>query len=70
MLKRNKSESILPYLLIISGAASNFADRVLRGAVIDYINVKFFASFNLADSFIVIGALWLVLVQIFQRQKN
>lgn len=70
MLKRNKSESILPYLLIISGAASNFADRIFRGAVVDYINVKFFASFNLADSFIVIGALWLVLVQIFQRQKN
>ncbi|MBY0345903.1 MAG: signal peptidase II [Neisseriaceae bacterium] len=46
--------------LIISGALGNAIDRVIHGHVIDfldfYINSSHWPAFNLADSFIFIGA--------------
>lgn len=50
----------VPELLIISGGISNFIDRVLRGAVIDWIPGVLF-HFNLADVMITFGALWIFL---------
>ena len=48
------------YALIIAGAAGNLIDRFLYGHVVDFILVHTeswsFAVFNLADSFITIGA--------------
>ena len=41
--------------LIILGAASNLYDRWLFGYVIDYIDVKYFTVFNVADIMIVGG---------------
>ena len=46
--------------IIISGAISNIIDRINYGGVIDFINLPFWPSFNLADSYIVIGALLLI----------
>ena len=44
--------------LIIGGALSNIIDRLYFGCVIDIINIPFWpAIFNLADVFIVIGAI-------------
>jgi lipoprotein signal peptidase len=45
--------------LIISGAVSNFVDRVLWGATIDYLRVLT-GVINLADVGIVVGALLVV----------
>lgn len=42
-------------LSIISGAASNLYDRLRYGAVIDYLDLKYFTVFNLADVMIVAG---------------
>lgn len=50
--------------LILGGAVSNLADRVLRanhGAVIDFIHVGFWPTFNLADSAITVGAMLLAI---------
>lgn len=48
------------YALIIAGAIGNLVDRLLFGYVIDYVlfytETWSFAVFNLADSFITIGA--------------
>jgi len=44
-------------LFIIFGAMSNFADRLRYGYVVDYLNLKYFTVFNLADVMIVAGGL-------------
>lgn len=49
-------------MLIVAGAASNFFDRIRYGAVIDYIDVRWFTVLNIADIMISIGAVLLVLV--------
>lgn len=47
-------------LLLILGAVSNFADRIQEGFVIDYLHLKYFTVFNVADVMIVAGALGLI----------
>ena len=46
-------------ILIVSGGISNFIDRLLRGSVVDYLNITFFnfPIFNIADMLITIGVL-------------
>ncbi len=51
----------LPAGLLIGGALGNLADRVREGAVIDFIDFSFWATFNIADTAIVIGVALLVL---------
>lgn len=45
--------------LFIGGALGNLADRIVRGAVVDYINI-WTGSFNLADFAIIAGILMLI----------
>lgn len=40
---------------LLGGALGNLSDRLFRGYVIDYIDVKYFSVFNLADVTINIG---------------
>ena len=47
---------------IIFGAISNVVDRIKYGFVIDYLDLKYFTVFNIADSMIVIGAVLLVIL--------
>ena len=54
--------------LILAGALGNLIDRVVRspgfgrGAVVDFIYVEHFATFNIADSCITCGAVLAVLL--------
>jgi signal peptidase II len=58
--------------LILGGAVGNLIDRGLQGYVIDFIDVYYkhhhFATFNLADSAICIGAAILVLDLLINRK--
>jgi signal peptidase II len=45
------------YGIAIGGAASNALDQVLRGGVVDFIDLGFWPVFNLADLAIVAGIL-------------
>jgi signal peptidase II len=50
----------LPAALLIGGAVGNLADRVRDGAVIDFIDLPLWPTFNLADVSIVVGVLLLL----------
>ena len=54
------------FLLIVSGAISNIIDRLAFGCVIDFIDLRFWPVFNLADVFISAGAI-IILVQIAKK---
>jgi signal peptidase II len=41
--------------LVIGGSASNLVDRIRLGHVTDFLDVRFWPAFNLADTFIVVG---------------
>ena len=58
LLYRNSFIEAGILLFIISGAASNLYDRLKYGYVIDYLDLKYFTVFNLADVMIVSGILW------------
>ena len=53
----------IAWLLVLSGGVGNLIDRVLNGAVVDYLNLLFmrFALFNFADICVCVGAGLLVL---------
>ncbi len=46
--------------LLIGGSISNLIDRVRLGHVTDFIDIRWWPAFNLADSFIVVGVLILL----------
>lgn len=51
--------------LVIGGAMGNLADRLFRGhhgAVIDFIDLRFWPTFNLADAAIVVGIIVLAIL--------
>jgi signal peptidase II len=59
--------SIVALALVLSGALGNLVDRLarspgfLRGAVVDFVKVGSWPTFNVADSAITIGAILLVI---------
>ncbi|RKE86453.1 signal peptidase II [Rhizobium sp. AG855] len=63
----------LGFSMIIAGALGNLIDRCTYGYVVDYIlfytQTWSFAVFNLADSFITLGAACIVIDEIIQHRK-
>ena len=53
--------TIFSIILIVSGGLSNAIDRIIFGCVIDFIDLRFWPVFNLADTCITIGAIILVI---------
>ncbi len=57
-------ENKIPYILvlILAGALGNIIDRVFRGYVIDFIEIKLFnfPIFNIADIFVTSGVIFLL----------
>lgn len=64
----------LGYALIIAGAIGNLIDGLLLGYVIDYVLFHLpnwsFAVFNLADSFITIGAAAIILDELLHMKRQ
>jgi signal peptidase II len=63
-------------IFIIGGAFGNLFDRIFRGAVFDFLHFHYhnfsFPAFNLADSFITIGACFFIysyIVELRQQKK-
>lgn len=56
--------------LVIAGGFSNLLDRVCLGQVVDYLDLKYYSVFNLADAMIIIGAVGLLIkVYVINRKS-
>lgn len=64
---------IISYSLLLGGILGNLFDRIFYGKVIDFISINLFGYmfpvFNLADSFIVMGAIILT-INLIKGDKN
>jgi signal peptidase II len=60
--------------LVLGGALGNLTDRLFRGegfvdgAVVDFVDFSFFATFNLADSAVTIGVALLLISTVIRRR--
>lgn len=65
----------IPLVMIAGGGIGNLVDRIAIGGVRDFFKFTFvdFAVFNVADSFVTVGAIWLIIyliVQIFKPSNK
>ncbi len=70
---RKKEKVSFALYLVLAGGIGNFIDRIYRGFVVDFIDTPFIATFNIADSLVVIGAIWLIVeygISIFKETNN
>ena len=71
-----KSEGLKKYslLMILGGALGNFSDRVFYKAVPDFIDLHYenfhWFIFNIADIFISIGVISLIILELFDTNKK
>ena len=71
-----KSELIdkIIFSIVLGGAVGNFYDRLIYSAVPDFIDFHFksfhWFTFNIADIFITIGIIMLILKDLFNNKKN
>ncbi len=76
LLRKHREQPMfcLALSLILAGAVGNVIDRTLYGHVIDFLlfywNDAYFPAFNLADTFITIGAILLVLDELLRYLRN
>ncbi|AFK63019.1 lipoprotein signal peptidase [Advenella kashmirensis WT001] len=76
LLRKHREQPLfcLALALILAGAIGNVIDRTLYGHVIDFLlfywNDAYFPAFNLADTFITIGAVLLVLDELLRYLRN
>ncbi len=72
-LNRFNKSVVISITLILGGGIGNLIDRIFRGFVIDYLDVSYlfkFPIFNLADIFIVMGVIFIIITLIFERPKG
>lgn len=76
LLRRHAAERLLSlsFALVLGGALGNVIDRLLHGAVIDFlyfhVGKYYWPAFNVADSAITVGVALLVWDQIRQRPQK
>jgi len=68
--KKEKKKKLfdLSFWLILAWAIWNWIERIFNSRVIDFISVKYFSVFNLADSFITIWAIIYIYI-LFKNKK-
>jgi signal peptidase II len=59
----------IPLALILAGAIGNLIDRLKFGYVTDFLDFRIWPVFNIADSAITIGAIWLA-CSVLRKSKN
>lgn len=61
-----KDKNGIGYFFLIGGIIGNLIDRIFLGYVIDFIGIYTFPIFNIADIFIVLGAI----LVLFEKEKK
>jgi len=56
--------------MILGGALGNLTDRLFYGYVIDFIDLRIWPVFNVADSFITIGAAVLIINMLLSQKSK
>lgn len=69
-LKSKKSAEKIAFIFILSGAISNIVDRLIYGCVIDFIDLKLWPTFNLADIYITMGIISLIILNFKLKISN
>ena len=71
-ISKNKDTCLvnIAFGILFGGILGNLFDRIVRGFVIDYINVSFFSIFNLADIAITFGVVLLIIGNIKESKNN
>ncbi|MBR1601766.1 MAG: signal peptidase II [Alphaproteobacteria bacterium] len=74
MYNENNKLKIVSLGMIIGGAWGNVVDRIRFGAVLDFLDFHYethhWPAFNLADTFICVGAFILILWELFYANKK
>ena len=74
-IRKGSKLELVSLAMVLAGGIGNLIDRVIRGEVVDFIDVRIinFAVFNIADICAVLGALGLLLFVVadeIKEQKN
>jgi signal peptidase II len=75
LIRKNAHQTIfsLALSLVLSGAIGNVIDRIIYGAVVDFVDVHYMGlhwpAFNIADSAITIGVILLIIDEIKRVNK-
>ncbi|MEO0223449.1 MAG: signal peptidase II [candidate division WOR-3 bacterium] len=74
LIRENDNFSKLMYALILGGAIGNITDRIINGAVVDFVdigvgNLRWF-TFNLADVYVSLGIMGLILRGLFAKNEG
>jgi len=69
--RRNVASSIehVGWSLAFAGALGNMLDRAIRGYVVDFIHVRHYPVFNVADVVVVFGVFFLIVAKPKERAK-
>lgn len=59
-----------PWLLIFSGGLANLSERLFFGCITDYVALPFFPVFNIADIFLTLGVLGIIIRWSQNNVKN
>ncbi len=59
----------LALTLELGGALGNLIDRIRLGYVVDFVKVPYWPAFNVADSCVVIGAIGLAFILLWQERE-
>jgi signal peptidase II len=76
MLRSHAGQKLFSFALaaILGGAIGNVLDRLLRGSVVDFVQVHwqgwYFPAFNVADSAITVGAACLILDELLRVRRT
>ena len=74
MYTEAKEDKLLGFLLslILAGAIGNFIDRLFLQYVVDMIKLEFidFAIFNVADSYLTVGVILLLIYTLYDERKT